>query len=206
MIKKLSAIALMLAFPALAQASTNLLQNGSFEDYVVDSGHWSTFFTTNGWNTSKKTGVEVRYDVAGTAEDGNKFAELDTNQNSWISQTVLTAPGEALTLSFWYAPREGVSTGSNKIAVFWNGEKLTVVKGNGYSNTGWIHYTATVYADGDGSSVLKFAARGDSDSYGGSLDNVSLTAAVPEPETYAMLLAGLGLVGAVARRRKSKQA
>ncbi len=28
--------------------------------------------------------------------------------------------------------------------------------------------------------------------------------AVPEPETYAMLLAGLGLVGAIARRRKSK--
>ncbi|UCV18469.1 SdiA-regulated domain-containing protein [Ferribacterium limneticum] len=29
-----------------------------------------------------------------------------------------------------------------------------------------------------------------------------LTAPVPEPETYAMLLAGLGLLGAVARRRK----
>lgn len=29
------------------------------------------------------------------------------------------------------------------------------------------------------------------------------TTAVPEPETYAMLLAGLGLVGAIARRRKS---
>jgi hypothetical protein len=29
--------------------------------------------------------------------------------------------------------------------------------------------------------------------------------AVPEPETYAMFLAGLGLMGAVARRRKSKQ-
>ena len=29
-----------------------------------------------------------------------------------------------------------------------------------------------------------------------------LTAPVPEPETYAMLLAGLGLLGVVARRRK----
>jgi hypothetical protein len=28
------------------------------------------------------------------------------------------------------------------------------------------------------------------------------TSAVPEPETYAMLLAGLGLMGGIARRRK----
>jgi len=33
-----------------------------------------------------------------------------------------------------------------------------------------------------------------------------LVAAVPEPETYAMLLAGLGLVGAAVQRRKAKQA
>ncbi len=35
---------------------------------------------------------------------------------------------------------------------------------------------------------------------------VTAVTAVPEPETYAMMLAGLGLMGAVARRRKAKQA
>lgn len=42
----------------------------------------------------------------------------------------------------------------------------------------------------------------------GVLDNVgNLTVAIapiPEPETYAMLLAGLGLLGVAARRRKLK--
>lgn len=33
------------------------------------------------------------------------------------------------------------------------------------------------------------------------LDNVQLTAAVPEPETYAMLLAGLGIIVASSRRK-----
>ena len=35
---------------------------------------------------------------------------------------------------------------------------------------------------------------------------VSALAAVPEPETYAMLVAGLGLMGLIARRRKNKAA
>jgi hypothetical protein len=37
---------------------------------------------------------------------------------------------------------------------------------------------------------------------GGSLDNISVTA-VPEPETVAMMLAGLGIVAGVASRRRA---
>jgi opacity protein-like surface antigen len=36
--------------------------------------------------------------------------------------------------------------------------------------------------------------------------DVWLVTSVPEPETYAMLLAGLGLMGAMTRRRKAQQA
>lgn len=39
--------------------------------------------------------------------------------------------------------------------------------------------------------------------YGGTYLASIAVAAVPEPESYAMLLAGLGLLGAVARRRRS---
>ncbi len=41
------------------------------------------------------------------------------------------------------------------------------------------------------------------------IDSVKLlgtVAAVPEPETYAMLLAGLGVIVAAGKRRKEKQA
>jgi PEP-CTERM motif len=40
------------------------------------------------------------------------------------------------------------------------------------------------------------------------LDNVTVgnVTAVPEPETYALMLAGLGIIGTIVRRRKEKQA
>jgi hypothetical protein len=43
---------------------------------------------------------------------------------------------------------------------------------------------------------------GASASYGGNIVATPVAAPIPEPETYAMLLAGLGVVGFVARRRK----
>lgn len=60
------------------------------------------------------------------------------------------------------------------------------------ANTFLFAYTAPGPSNGGGQSL------GDE---GWGIASASVTA-VPEPETYAMLLAGLGLMGAVVRRRK----
>lgn len=197
--KKLLAIAALLSAPALAQA--NLVVNGSFEDYAsVTPGTWSIFGSGYGW-TSGANGVEIRNAVAGTAAEGVRFAELDSVGNGWISQTIQTNAFQSLELAFSYAPRAGVASNSNGIQVFWNDQSLGSITANGNQFSGWFDLSYDVQADASGFGVLKFAAIGVSDSYGGSLDSVSVTA-VPEPDTSAMLLAGLGILAAVIRRRQ----
>ena len=61
-------------------------------------------------------------------------------------------------------------------------------------NTFLFAYTAPGPANGSGQSLAD---------EGWGISSATITAAVPEPETYAMLLAGLGLMGAVVRRRNA---
>jgi len=84
--------------------------------------------------------------------------------------------------------------------------------------TGWatgatflLNGVNTLLPKGVGTISPLFVAAGNTFSfaYGGTsadqfyLNSLTVTAAVPEPETYALMLGGLGILGLVARRRRS---
>lgn len=68
----------------------------------------------------------------------------------------------------------------------------------------WSNLTSVSFAS-SGGTRSPLAPVGKTGGTQFTMDNltVNATAPVPEPETYALLLAGMGLVGAAARRRKT---
>ncbi len=190
-----------LAFAALG-AHAELVTNGSFEANVQGNGTWGIYNNLVGWTGN--TNIELRNNVAGAAQDGVNFVELDTTSNMSMKQTIT---GNGLyQLSFWYSARETRAAGDSILGFSLGSLAGTVLQTTAGAANGnvWQHYTGLVNLSGP--TDLIFSALGTSNSYGGSLDNVSVTAAVPEPETYALLLAGLGLMGTIVRRRKANQA
>ena len=96
-------------------------------------------------------------------------------------------------------------TGSDASSINFSGADL-----NGIDLTGFGGPTVFGYAQGEvlaptnllfnGPMVLTVMGSSNGGSYGGTF-NLNL-APVPEPETYGMMLAGLGVLGFLARRRK----
>jgi hypothetical protein len=76
---------------------------------------------------------------------------------------------------------------------------LTTIGGAGDYVTDWTQYNLSVDALGTGRFAFRYFGEADTLNYVG-LDTVSVVTAVPEPSTWAMLGAGLGLLGL--RRRK----
>lgn len=199
-----------IAFASAASfANANLLTNGDFEANVGLSGtNWGIYQSIDGWNKFDGPGIEVQRNTVIAAQSGNQYVELDSHYNSSMYQEIggLTV-GSAYELSFWYHARTNNGYNDNGINVYWGdylpGDVAVSIDGLRQVNTpGWIEQTVKLVASAE-TMFLMFAATGYSNSLGGFVDNVSLTA-VPEPGTLALF--GLGLMGLVLARRQQKAA
>jgi hypothetical protein len=220
--------ALLLASGTQAQAA--LSTSTTFGPVSTQAGAYTIDFGTSPVNNSTSVvGSSAPNDViySGTAQ-GNSFQYVDGalyNNTSLISG-IAARPVGAID-NYLSVGNSGTSSGPSSLTfsqglsyfgflwgspdayntvTFWNGSTqlgsfdgsavLTPPNGD-QSFSSFFNVSAT---GGDLITKVTFASNG----MAFETDNHAFVTAVPEAETYAMMLAGLGLMGAVVRRRKSR--
>ena len=188
------AIALALTIGGTAQAAVVGLDDVSFESYtsgalIGSAGAWSS------------EGTLTTAQGPASAYDGQRFASLGLGDRLVQSFSVDTAGTYAV--SFW-ASGEGRSRlfDSDDVAASLFSTPVAVSNTDPVNyGAGWhqVQYTFDTGAlNGSSSYHLYFSGFGS----GLSVDAVSVSA-VPEPESLAMMLAGLGALGLMSRRRRA---
>jgi hypothetical protein len=125
-----------------------------------------------------------------------RYRYSDSRYNGWVKQlTNVFAPGDWFSVS---ATIDQSWTDAQARANGWVPDNEVLF---GTAPPTWGVTMSNVYT-----TEIRFSGSG---SLEAGIDNFRLsslqpTAPVPEPETYAMMLAGLGLLGVMARRRKQK--
>jgi hypothetical protein len=219
-LKAIAAITTLLCAGMAGAATTNGIANGGFE--TLDS---ATGLPT-GWGRGDSAPPVLSTDAHSGAysmllRTPGGFGGSSLEQNSFSAGLpLLTAAnvGDTPWLSFWV--KGDVSpTGNAKFSVSYLGAGDVVLYDSGLQHfmvgnvqADWTQISFQAAAIPAGTQAVRFfinTAVGpllDDRSNAIYIDDVQLaltTAPVPEPETYALLLAGLGIVAASARRRRT---
>lgn len=194
--KKSIAIAVLATASAFSHASTIFSDN-------FESNAFGYNLTPNGWTVSNGT-----VDVEGCRVVSGKCIDLDgTSFDAGVlSKTFSLIAGTTYTASFELAGNQRGFMGPSY--AFDTGTVSFGTQNFNYrvaASAGFSLYQLTFTPSASGSYGLSFANSG-GDNVGVLLDNVSVTSAVPEPESYALMLVGLGIMGSIARRRKVRTA
>jgi len=205
----LSANAAGLTTSVSAGPTTNVVGATTFDFGVTlptnDSGPVSALGSVT-YNVATYTGGEL-FNTASAGVSGIAARPVGSAGNFWSIEG-----GQTGTVSFatpvsyygflWGSPD---AAGWNSVT-FYHGNTLlgtfdgTVISSsNAWTNTAYFNVST-----GNGPSITSIAFSANQNAF--ETDNHSFITAVPEPETYAMMLAGLGLLGFMSRRRKQQQA
>jgi hypothetical protein len=163
-------------------AINNISFNGTARTAVYDTGTGLDFYYQFTSNPSSVNGVE-RF-------TGSSFASLGASAISVYQTGAAFGIFTAGTETADYADR--TSLGVLGISFVPNGASKI--------NPGTTSFTEIIRTNARNYTAGNFALI---DGYADNAKGFAPTAAVPEPETYAMLLAGLGIIGTIIRRRKS---
>jgi choice-of-anchor C domain-containing protein len=199
--KALAALAVFAALSPVAHASVELINNGGFESPVnAFSGNFITLSSgLDGWSIDSGSVDLIRSYWAPAS--GSYSLDLNGGGAGAISQSFATQIGHSYTVSFSMAGNpDGGGNKSIEATVTTPNTYTFDITGATRPDMGWVTHTFSFVATAN-SSTLSFVGNPANTYYGAALDNVSVVA-VPEPATYGMLLAGLGMVGFLARRRK----
>jgi hypothetical protein len=174
----------------------------------------------NGWSVVYaniefvRTGYSGAGDIVQSAHEGEWFVDLNGTQGpGGLRQSLLTDPNQQYRIGFWMSGNPGplgsTSGGGPKtLDVLWNGAVVgsfsyTHLPGDRWNNLRWEAHSVLVNGVGLSGGFDTLEIRSTSNFYaaaGPFVDALSITA-VPEPGTWAMLAAGLGLLGVVGARR-----
>lgn len=179
----------LLLMSQAAAAGPNLVFNPGFETGDFD-----------GWTATGNLGSDIGVD--GYPEDvnsGSYGAFLGNSATSSLSQGIATAAGASYAVSFYLDVYQSTAYDGFFTATFGG---ATVVNLTEPAETDYfVRYDATLDATST-TSDLVFSASDPGGYFG--LDDISvtqLTSAVPEPGTGPLILAAIGLLALMARRR-----
>lgn len=195
-------------------ASAAIIANGSFEDgggsfssWTVNTGgdpQYPQVVIAYGQASSYPTGVfgEIVPAPPGGGQYGAYFVSDIYSQS--ISQSIALNTGTAYTVSYdIYAPANGTSNPFDALLQSDTDGNLSPVFTAKTLGAGWVNYSAAFVASaGPYSFNLNYTPLGVTGA-DFVVDNIGITANVPEPATWAMMIMGFMGIGFLAYRRRA---